>query len=408
MSFDIIQVDDWILHVNNMKKLAILGASYLQVPLIVKANEMGLETHVFAWEEGAIGKELASYFYPISILDKEAILLKCKEIGIHGITTIATDIAMPSVNFIAKELKLVGNSLEATLISTDKYEMRKALSSKSIPCPRFSFYEIDNFQNHEGFEFPLIVKPTDRSGSRGVTKVNSIDEANKAILKALDNSINKRVIIEEFIQSDREFSVEFISFNGKHYPLAITDKVTTREPFFFEMAHHQPANVNKEIADKIFNVTIEVLNALDIKNGASHTEVYLLDNGEIRVVESAGRMGGDLIGSHMVQLSTGFDFLMATIDVALNQFDINKYKRNPKKSYSGVYYIVANPGKIVSIINNFIDFPDIVYCDQLCKVGDFIDSLVDGSNKRSGIMVYSSDKPKPIHDPSKVLEIITK
>ena len=391
-----------------MKKLAILGASYLQVPLIIKANEMGLETHVFAWEEGAIGKELASYFYPISILDKEAILLKCKEIGIHGITTIATDIAMPSVNFIAKELKLVGNSLEATLISTDKYEMRKALSSKSIPCPRFSFYEIDNFQNHEGFEFPLIVKPTDRSGSRGVTKVNSIDEANKAILKALDNSINKRVIIEEFIQSDREFSVEFISFNGKHYPLAITDKVTTREPFFFEMAHHQPANVNKEIADKIFNVTIEVLNALDIKNGASHTEVYLLDNGEIRVVESAGRMGGDLIGSHMVQLSTGFDFLMATIDVALNQFDINKYKRNPKKSYSGVYYIVANPGKIVSIINNFIDFPDIVYCDQLCKVGDFIDSLVDGSNKRSGIMVYSSDKPKPIHDPSKVLEIITK
>ena len=391
-----------------MKKLAILGASYLQVPLIVKANEMGLETHVFAWEEGAIGKELASYFYPISILDKEAILLKCKEIGIHGITTIATDIAMPSVNFIAKELKLVGNSLEATLISTDKYQMRKALSSKSIPCPRFSFYEIDNFQNHEGFEFPLIVKPTDRSGSRGVTKVNSIDEANKAILKALDNSINKRVIIEEFIQSDREFSVEFISFNGKHYPLAITDKVTTREPFFFEMAHHQPANVNKEIADKIFNVTIEVLNALDIKNGASHTEVYLLDNGEIRVVESAGRMGGDLIGSHMVQLSTGFDFLMATIDVALNQFDINKYKRNPKKSYSGVYYIVANPGKIVSIINNFIDFPDIVYCDQLCKVGDFIDSLVDGSNKRSGIMVYSSDKPKPIHDPSKVLEIITK
>ena len=339
-----------------MKKLAILGASYLQVPLIVKANEMGLETHVFAWEEGAIGKELASYFYPISILDKEAILLKCKEIGIHGITTIATDIAMPSVNFIAKELKLVGNSLEATLISTDKYEMRKALSSKSIPCPRFSFYEIDNFQNHEGFEFPLIVKPTDRSGSRGVTKVNSIDEANKAILKALDNSINKRVIIEEFIQSDREFSVEFISFNGKHYPLAITDKVTTREPFFFEMAHHQPANVNKEIADKIFNVTIEVLNALDIKNGASHTEVYLLDNGEIRVVESAGRMGGDLIGSHMVQLSTGFDFLMATIDVALNQFDINKYKRNPKKSYSGVYYIVANPGKIVSIINNFIAY----------------------------------------------------
>jgi biotin carboxylase len=166
-----------------MKKIAILGASYLQVPLIKKANEMGLETHVFAWEEGAVGKELASSFYPISILDKESILMKCREIGIHGITTIATDIAMPSVNYVARELNLIGNSLEATLISTDKYEMRKALSSKNIPCPRFSFYEIDNFQNHEGLEFPLIVKPTDRSGSRGVTKVNSIDETNKAVLK---------------------------------------------------------------------------------------------------------------------------------------------------------------------------------------------------------------------------------
>lgn len=395
------------MEVSSKKRLAILGASYLQVPLINRANEMGLETHVFAWEEGAIGKELASYFYPISILDKEAILLKCKEIGIHGITTIGTDIAMPSVNYIAKELSLVGNSLEATLISTDKYEMRKALSSKNIPCPRFSFYEIDNFQNDEGFEFPLIVKPTDRSGSRGVTKVNSIDEANKAILKALDNSINKRVIVEEFIQSDREFSVEFISYNGKHYPLAITDKVTTREPFFVEMAHHQPANVNNETADNIYNVTMEVLAALDIKNGASHTEVYLLDNGEIRVVESAGRMGGELIGSHMVQLSTGFDFLMATIDVALNQFEVSKYKSNPHKLYSGVYYVVANPGKVASIKNNSIDFPEIVYCEPLCKIDDKIDSLVDGADKRSGIMVYSSDKPNPINEPTIVLTIKT-
>ena len=390
-----------------MKKLAILGASYLQVPLIKKAIEMGLEAHVFAWEEGAVGKELASYFYPISILDKEAILLKCKEIGIHGITTIGTDIAMPTVNYIANRLNLIGNSLGSTLISTDKFEMRKALSMKNIPCPRFSFYETNNFQNHENFEFPLIVKPTDRSGSRGVTKVNSIDEVNKAILKALDNSINKRVIVEEFIKSEREFSVEFISYNGKHFPLAITDKVTTREPFFVEMAHHQPANVNSEIADNIYKVTIDVLNALEIKNGASHTELYLLENGELRVVESAGRMGGELIGSHMVKLSIGFDFLMATIDVALNQFDVNKYKSKSQKHYSGVYYIAAKPGKVVSIIDNSIDFSDIVYCEPLCKIGDFFDSLVDGSNKRIGIMVYSSDISNPISDPEKVLCIKT-
>jgi biotin carboxylase len=389
-----------------MQKLAILGASYLQVPLIVKAKELGIETHVFAWDEGAVGKELADYFYPISILNTNEIYNVCQKININGITTIATDIAMPTVNFIAEKLGLVGNSFEATLKSTDKFEMRKALSSKNIPCPRFSLYEANNFKNHEGFEFPLIVKPADRSGSRGVTKVDSVGEANIAILKALANSINKRVIIEEFIHSDREFSVEFISFNGEHYPLSITEKVTTREPFFAEIAHHQPANVNSETADNIYKVTIDVLNALEIKNGASHTEVYLLDNGEIRIVESAGRMGGDLIGSHMVQLSTGFDFLMATIDVALGNFDINRYSNTPRKKFSGVYYVIANPGKVVNIINRDDEFPDIIYCKPLCNVGDEIVGLIDGSDKRSGVIVYSSDVYNPIADPQEVIKFI--
>ena len=71
-----------------MKKLAILGASYLQEPLVLKANQMGLETHCFAWDnEDAVCKEIAHYFYPISVLEKESILNKCIEIGIDGITT---------------------------------------------------------------------------------------------------------------------------------------------------------------------------------------------------------------------------------------------------------------------------------------------------------------------------------
>jgi biotin carboxylase len=386
-----------------MKKLAILGASYLQVPLIKKANDMGLETHVFAWEEGAVGKKFASFFYPISILDKEAILLKCREIGIHGITSIASDIAMPTVNYIAKVLNLIGNSEEATLISTDKYEMRKALSSKNISCPRFSFYETDNFQNHEGLEFPLIVKPTDRSGSRGVTKVNCVDEVNPAIKKALDNSVNKRVIVEEFIKGKNEFSVECISCKGEIYPLVVTDKVTTGAPYFCELEHHQPAQISDDLKKRMFQMTIDAIKALGLENGASHTEIILDENGNCNIVEVAGRMGGDFIGSHMVQLSTGFDFLMATVDVALSQFDINKYKSVPKKPFSGVYYVVANPGKVDRVKNNSIVFPEIVFCEPLSKIGDIIDAWVDGSDKRSGIMVYSSDMVNPIVDPSKVL-----
>jgi biotin carboxylase len=390
-----------------MKKLAILGASYLQVPLIIKAKEMGIVTHVFAWEEGAVGKKLADFFYPISILEKELIFKKCEEIGVSGITTIATDIAMITVNFVASKMNLVGNSIDATLVSTDKFEMRRSLSRNGIPCPRFSFFEENNFKNLELFEFPLIVKPTDRSGSRGVTKVSSIEETNEAILKALADSINKRVIVEEFVDGQREFSVECIAFNGRFYPLAVTDKITTGSPHFCELEHHQPAKISDELKERIFDLTLKTLKALGLENGASHTEVILDKNNDLSIVEVAGRMGGDFIGSHLVELSTGFDFLRATIDVALNQFNYVNYLKLPLNPYSGVYYLTPKPGVIKEIINFQSSFDSVVYCEALLKKGDLVSGLIDGSDKRSGVVIYSSVNYNPIVNRNDVLKFET-
>ena len=83
-----------------MKKLAIIGASYLQEPLIQKAKSMGLETHVFAWAAGDVGEKSADHFYPISIVEKEQILKTCQEIDVDGICSIASDLAMLTVNYV--------------------------------------------------------------------------------------------------------------------------------------------------------------------------------------------------------------------------------------------------------------------------------------------------------------------
>ena len=120
-----------------MKKIAIIGANDIQNPLIQKAKEFGYETHVFAWKDGSIGETTADYFYPISIIEKEKILEKCKEIKIDGITTIASDLATITVNYIADKLNLVGNSLICTNKSTNKYEMRKAFVENQIPTIKF-------------------------------------------------------------------------------------------------------------------------------------------------------------------------------------------------------------------------------------------------------------------------------
>ena len=152
------------------KKLAIIGASYLQLPLVERAKKTGIETHCFAWSEGAICKEIADFFYPISILEKDDILQKCIDIKIDGITTIATDMAVPTICYVAEKMNLVSNSFISSLASTNKNEMRNAFKNGNCSIPKF--IEANNNEvNIKDFKFPLIVKPVDRSGSRGVTKV---------------------------------------------------------------------------------------------------------------------------------------------------------------------------------------------------------------------------------------------
>ena len=155
-----------------MKKLAIIGANDFQNPLILKAKELGYETHVFAWKDGSIGEKTADYFYPISIVEKEQILEQCRKIGIDGITTIASDLATVTVNYVAKEMDLPGNSLECNKKSTNKYEMRKAFRDAGVQTLKFQKVQsINDIDKLENMEYPLIVKPTDRSGSRAITKV---------------------------------------------------------------------------------------------------------------------------------------------------------------------------------------------------------------------------------------------
>ena len=178
------------------KKLAIIGASYLQLPLVKKAKEMGLETYCFAWEEGSVCRDIADNFYPISILEKDKILDVCREIGIDGITTIASDTAIVTVNYVACKLGLISNPDQYSEITTNKYLMRRCFAENDIPSPKFALVDESDSYNIRGFKFPLIVKPTDRSGSRGVEKVLDPVLLESAIRRAQNESFEHKAIID--------------------------------------------------------------------------------------------------------------------------------------------------------------------------------------------------------------------
>ena len=366
-----------------MKKIAIIGASYLQLPLVKKAKEMGLYTLCFAWSEGAVCKDEADEFYPISIVEKEQILTVCREKQIDGICTIASDVAAPTVAYVAENMGLVGNSYEAAIRANNKYLMRQAFSVAGIPSPAYrkitSFEQLDL----EALRFPVIVKPTDRSGSLGITKVEQIEDLWTAVETALASSFKHEAIVEEFIEG-REISVEFISYLGKHYPLQITDKVTTGAPHFVELEHHQPACFTKEQFDQIYDLTRRALNALGVTNGASHSEYKITADGRIYVMEIGARMGGDFIGSDLVQLSTGYDFLKGVIDVALGRFEEPVFGDS---HHAGVYFLCEETKRLQTTIKE-ARLPQIVRAE----ITDEVLRPVKCSADRSGYLIYQGNK----------------
>ncbi len=295
-----------------MKSLAIIGASYLQQPLVERAKQMGLRTICFSWPKDAVCKDLCNVFYPISITEQEAILAACRAEQIDGICTIASDVAAPTVAYVAQQMGLPGNRYEAAVRAHDKHLMRDVLMAAGVDCP-----QISNLKSQiSNLKFPLIVKPTDRSGSLGVQKVERAEDLEPAIALAKSLSIAGEAIVEEFIEG-REISVEMISQHGVHHALQITDKDTTGAPHFVELGHHQPSTLPAPMQERIFAITRQALDALGLTDGASHSEYKITDEGRVVVMEIAGRMGGDFIGSDLVQLSTGYDFLKGVIEVAL-------------------------------------------------------------------------------------------
>lgn len=366
------------------KKLAIIGASYLQYPLVEQARKLGLEVHCFAWEDGAVCKKLADYFYPISIIEKDEILQVCQKIGIDGICTIASDVAAPTVAYVAEKMNLVGNTYESAVKANNKFLMREAFVNAGVPCPHYGLVTKVEEINSLDFEFPVIVKPSDRSGSLGVSKVCSKDELKSAVHEALNVSFKKQAMVEEFIEG-REISVEFISYRGKHYPLQITDKVTTEAPHFVELEHHQPSSLSKEMYEIIYGITETALNALGITNGASHSEYKLTKEGRIAIMEIGGRMGGDFIGSDLVYLSTGYDFVKGVIEVALGDFEepaITEHK------HSGVYFLCKETEHLLPVFAEWRNHPEIVHCEITDNELRYITCSAD----RSGYFIYQSNK----------------
>ena len=339
-----------------MKKLAIIGANESLECFYKQAKKLGYYLIGIAYEKGAVCKKYCDKFYPISFADKDSVLEVCKTENIDGITSFSLESALPTVIYVAQNMGIVSNSFECAKKLENKFTMRKCFTAAGIPNPLYKLVKTTMDLDEIDMLFPCIVKPVDSGGSQGVTKVNDRKELHNAFQRAIKYSKNGGVIIEQFVDG-REFSVEYISHNGNHYHLQITDKVTSGEPYFVELAHHQPAQISVELMSRMKNMVEKALTVLDIENSASHTEIKLDSKGDLYIIEVGARMGGDYITSDLVRLSTGYDFVKGVIDLALDDFETPQFN---KTKYSGVYFYSSITPFVKEYIQRYKDDPVIV------------------------------------------------
>ena len=364
------------------KRLAIIGANESICILIEKAKSLGYETHVFAWKCGDPGERIADFFYPIDISEKDRILEICKKIDVCGVCSITSDYAAPIVAYISRHLALPSNPEITDLISRNKYEMRKAFKHfGGIYSPKFcevgEYYDIDTVM--KTFNMPVIIKPTDRWSSKGITRVDKVDDLPKAIEYAIKESIEKKAIIEDFIEGP-EFSAECIVKNGRVYILAFTEKITTGYPHYIEKGHIQPAKIPFNKDKYIRRIISKAVKSLSIKNSAAHVEFRIMNNGKIGFMEIGARMGGDCIGTDLTPNSTGLDYVKMVIDVACgNKLDFSKKKIKEKIT---VKFIIDR--------DDYEDFKTID-SNRIIKKSDFdlnFTKEVIDSSTRHGFYIY--------------------
>ena len=372
------------------KTIMILGASILQVPAIEKAIEMGLNVVALDMNPDAIGFKVPGVIREvISTIDTEKAIEAAKRHRIDGVMTLATDMPMRTVAAVAKECNLVAIDGDTTIKATDKSVMRACLAENGVPVPRFFRVrdEIEFDSAVQEIHTPFVVKPADSSGSRGISLVTDKAEARKAYGYTRPFSRNGTVVVEEYMKGP-EVSVETLAIDGEVHVIQITDKITTGAPRFVEMGHTQPTRLGDETAKRIAEVAVAANKAIGIKNGPSHTEIIVTEEGP-KIVELGARLGGDCITTHLVPLSSGVNMVEACIRIALGEKPdiVQKYEKG-----SAIRYFRQHAGTVKHIegIDAAKNAPGVQQVSIVHGVGEQITDITD-SGSRMGFVVVQGE-----------------
>jgi len=368
------------------KAILVFGVGPLQKSIIGRAKMMGLYTVGIDPAEDATCRNEVDAFEIVGGQDFEGTCAVIDKYGIDAIVTAATDKPLVMMARVAEKYHFPFYSVETAQWSTDKFQMKQRFLEGGVPCAKGRL--VKSADEVDDFDYPVIVKPRDNSGSRGVKLCRNLEELKASMDEAFEVSRLDTVLVEEFIEG-QEYSVESLHYQGKSEVIQFTEKDTTAFPYNVELGHKQPANLTNEQQDNIRAVIAKIAECLKFDNCPSHTELKINERG-IFVIETSPRLGGDYITSVLTPLSTGVNMEDQLLKMAMGEI-INPMPQNIQ--YSGIRFFLLKENSIIKRVPNesFIkDGPDVMDFSFNLKKGEIVNCITSSLN-RYGHLILRAD-----------------
>ena len=350
----------------------VIGAGAGQVPIIQAAKEYGFYTLVVSPFGPYPGLDMGHMHIDEDIYNVDALIRIGKEENVDYVISDQSDYAVPIVAHIASALGLPGNSPEVAETYSFKAKFRRFCEKYGIPCPKAETVGPGAYSSNvlSGMSAPFVIKPSDSQGSRGITKVDGVEDIEKAVKYAASYSKKGEVVVEEFF-AGREVVCEGFVYKGEYTNVAFGDRqYFSLEGKFIPSKTVFPSTIDDDVKSAIISNERRITTLLKPLFGIVHSEYLVGEDGTFVVVESALRGGGVYIASHLIPSSTGVDLTVLLMEAMLGHDDSVRrilsssskagaaeylcfyLKEGTVTSIEGAEQVPSIPGVLISEIDN--------------------------------------------------------
>lgn len=387
------------------KKILLLGGSEQQIIAIKKAKQLGYSTIVCDYLKDNPGQFIADKFYLASTTDRELILGIAKKEDIDGIIAYASDPAAPTASYVCEKMNLPGNPLESVEILCEKDKFREFLLKNNFNTPKSnSYYKIEDAVTDLSsgyFKLPVMVKPVDSSGSKGVSKIEEIKDCEEKINLAFSFSKSKKIIIEEYVKGfGFQVAGDGLSIDGKlvfryfandHFDQGLSNP-------YVPIAASFPYVMPEEIHKKIHREIQRLLDLLNMKDSTYNFDIRMDDKCNVYLMEVAPRSGGNYI-PQVIKYATGVDMVEYAVKMAMGEKVAYPSIKETDSKYWAYYAVHSyNNGVLKKIkIRSDVIKNNIVENHIVKKPKDYIESF-RGANSTLGILIMKFESMEQMLD----------